>query len=582
MDADRNLLFGVLALQADLIDSRQFIEACTLWTTCKERLLFDLMVERGWLKETDRAHLEYLVERTVQRYQGQPHRSPSANGEIRRSFDAAGDDDNQCSLGDTAASKSVPLAATVNFQSNTTGHYDLNSVHAFGGIGQIWLAHDNNLDRSVALKELRPEHQDNPQTKARFLREAQITGQLQHPGITPIYELGWRGADQRPFYTMRFVQGPTLSEAVAEYHQRRSAGEAEPSELLDLLNAFVAVCNTIAYGHSRDVVHRDIKGQNVVLGDFGEVIVLDWGIAKLLQSSESKIVEPDLAADLDPPGDGLLTVQGQMLGTPAYMAPEQAAGQVDQIDHRTDVYGLGALLYEILTGQPPFSGVVTRELLQKVRHELPQPPRELADVPPPLESACLRALAKNPEDRFASARDLAQIVERWQETQRQAAEEALRTSEALYHSLVETMPMNVWRKDADGRFTFANQGFCQASGRTLEKLLGQTDFDLFPRELAEKYRQDDERVMADGQTLDAIEEHLTGDGDKLFVRVIKLPIRDSQGLVVGTQGIFWDVSEVNRLEVALQEKCDEAIELRRQLRDAVSARTDNEDSPSQD
>ena len=134
-------------------------------------------------------------------------------------------------------------------------------------------------------------------------------------------------------------------------------------------------------------MHRDIKGQNVLLGDFGEVIVLDWGRAKILQSSESEMVEPAVPRDEAASGDGLLTVHGQTLGTPAYMAPEQAAGRLDEIDHRTDVYSLGAMLYEILTGQPPFSGVDTQELLQKVQYEHPKPPRKLlSDVPLPLES----------------------------------------------------------------------------------------------------------------------------------------------------------------------------------------------------
>src|SRR5262249_24500731 len=232
-----------------------------------------------------------------------------------------------------------------------------------------------------------------------------------------------------------------------------------------LLNAFVTVCNTLAYAHSRGVIHRDLKGQNVVLGDFGEVVVLDWGLAKLVGRPEGD--DPAASVVLDEPGaDSGYTVQGQALGTPAYMAPEQSVGQLELIDRRTDVYGLGAILYEILTGAAPFTGASTDEVLRKVREEEPLPPRQLwPGVPPALEALCLRALAKRPEDRPAAASELAQEVQGWQEFERRKAEEALRESEALYHSLVENLPCMVVRKDREGRFTFANQRFCDLSGR---------------------------------------------------------------------------------------------------------------------
>src|SRR5439155_12428418 len=139
--------------------------------------------------------------------------------------------------------------------------YSLTSLHATGGIGRIWLARDAELGRNVALKELRPERADNTALWSRFLKEARITGQLEHPGIVPVYELARRPDNQQPFYTMRFVRGRTLREATAAFHAKRSEGEYDSFELLTLLNAFVAVCNTIAYSHSRGVLHRDLKGQ---------------------------------------------------------------------------------------------------------------------------------------------------------------------------------------------------------------------------------------------------------------------------------------------------------------------------------
>src|SRR5262249_56563471 len=151
--------------------------------------------------------------------------------------------------------------------------------------------------------------------------EAKMTGQLEHRGIVPVYELARRPQDRAPFYTMRFVRGRTLTEAVRAYHALRQAGGAGPLDLLALLNAFVGVCNAVAYAHSRGVIHRDLKGQNVVLGDFGEVVVLDWGLAKLVDRLHDESDFPSLVSDHDGEGNIDLTIQGQTIGTPAYMAP---------------------------------------------------------------------------------------------------------------------------------------------------------------------------------------------------------------------------------------------------------------------
>jgi WD40 repeat protein/serine/threonine protein kinase len=312
-------------------------------------------------------------------------------------------------------------SAPASQQSDATGpaaRYTLSRLHAVGGIGQVWLAHDADLGRDVALKELRPDRAQNPTLVARFLREAHITGQLQHPGILPVYELVSGRADaegesgeEMPFYTMRFVNGRTLSDAARDYHAKRAARTAGPLDLAVLLGAFVSACHTVAYAHSRGIIHRDLKGQNVELGEFGEVIVLDWGFAKLLNDAEEvcgQVPMPDPAAPAEH------TQAGQVLGTPAYMAPEQAAGRLDLIDCRTDVYGLGAILYEILTGRAPFVGDDTREVLQRVREETPPRPETVwTGVPPALVAICLRALERDPAQRYASAAELAREVQHW-------------------------------------------------------------------------------------------------------------------------------------------------------------------------
>jgi serine/threonine-protein kinase len=412
--ADRNLLFGVLALQADLLDAAQFAEACSAWAGRKDTPLADLLVQRGWLTPQDRDDVERLLERKLKKHGGDAHATlaAAADRKVRSTLAALGDSDVAQSLAGLEQHDVLSRLATANQLPETRGRYVLTQLHAQGGLGRVWLARDQALGRDVALKELRPEGAERPALWARFLEEARVTGQLEHPGIVPVYELARRPDDGQPFYAMRFVKGHTLAAALQAYHEKRRAGTATPLELRGLLSAFVAVCNAAAYAHSRGVIHRDLKPANVVLGDFGEVMVLDWGLAKVLGrgTAEGSPAPVALAADAARQD----TVQGQVLGTPAYMAPEQAEGRPDLLDARTDVYGLGALLYEILTGQPPFGGGELPEVLRRVREEVPAPPRQLvAATPRPLEAVCLKALAKLGADRYATATGLADEVQRW-------------------------------------------------------------------------------------------------------------------------------------------------------------------------
>jgi eukaryotic-like serine/threonine-protein kinase len=414
VDTDCNLLFGVLALQADLIDPARFAEACSAWAARKDTPLADLLVERGWLSPDDRADVERLLRRKLDKHKGDARAGLAevTTDSVKHSLLGLADADVRQSLAGLAPTppQGLVLLATTAPEAGARDRYTLSRLHATGGIGRVWLARDASLGRDVALKELRPERAGNPEVWARFLREAQITGQLEHPGIVPIYEVGRSPEDQAPFYTMRFVRGRTLAETVAAYHQRRSRNEAGPLELRELLAVFVGVCNAAAYAHSRGVLHRDLKPQNVVLGDYGEVIVLDWGLAKVMGQSE------DEAAPLQLPleGEPEATMQGSVLGTPAYMAPEQAEGRLDLLGPPTDVYGLGAILYEVLTGKPPFTGGETENVLSRVIHEMPARPRSLEKgAPPALEAVCLKALAKKPSERYATAKELAAEVQRW-------------------------------------------------------------------------------------------------------------------------------------------------------------------------
>jgi serine/threonine-protein kinase len=289
--------------------------------------------------------------------------------------------------------------------------YTLNRLHSKGGLGQVWLALDRSLEREVALKEIRPERADNPSVWARFVREARVTGLLEHPGIVPIYELSRRTDTGRPFYTMRFVRGRTMGEAIAAYHAKHPGGAA-PLDLQALLNALVSVANAIAFAHAKGVIHRDLKPDNVVLGDFGEVILLDWGLAKLAGAREAPAPGAG-GLDAEPLESGG-TVEGQVLGTPAYMAPEQAAGRLDAVGPASDVYGLGAILHEILTGKPPVEGSDTTDVLRRAAHEPRPRARTLRpDTPAALDAICAKALAFARGNRYGSARAFADDVRRY-------------------------------------------------------------------------------------------------------------------------------------------------------------------------
>jgi eukaryotic-like serine/threonine-protein kinase len=230
-----------------------------------------------------------------------------------------------------------------------------------GGMGVVLEALDGDLGRRVAVKVLLQQQGNQPELVQRFLEEAQITGRLQHPGIVPVYQLG-RLHDQRPFFSMKLVQGRTLAELLAD---RTNPADGQER----FLAIYEQVCQTLAYAHSRGVIHRDLKPSNIMVGPFGEVQIMDWGLAKVLTAVKAD--DSRAAGNGSPPAnshgrsDHMLSRTGTVMGTPAYMAPEQACGAVDRIDERTDVFGLGGILCTILTGKPPFDKPTPLELTRQ-------------------------------------------------------------------------------------------------------------------------------------------------------------------------------------------------------------------------
>jgi PAS domain S-box-containing protein len=545
MISDRNLLVAGFAVRAGFVDCQQFTEIYRLGEEKPDQPLENTLFERGWIQAEDRASLAHLVRRALDKHRGNVREAMASMAQASRlSLAALEGLDSESTM---AGSPSTAISAQPEIPqavSPLDHRYAFASLHATGGIGRVWLAQDHQLEREVAVKELLPDKAANARLAARFLREARLTGQLEHPGIVPVYELTIRPDNNQPFYTMRFVRGRTLLDAINAYHDKRSAGETEPPEFLSLLASFVAVCNTIAYAHSRGVVHRDLKGANVMLGDFGEVIVLDWGLAKQLNQPDPEPAEPASVA-IDEIHDPSLTVQGEIVGTPAYMAPEQAQGRLDQIDQRTDIYGLGAMLYEILTGRPPFVGATTVEVLHKAVRGDFSPPRELwSDVPPPLEEACLKALAADPNERFSRAEDLAQEVQRWQDTQRRRAEEALRASEQQYRSLADLIPGVVWTAQADGSVDYANQFWLDFTGMTMEQSLGSGWAAALHPDDVGRVSEVWSKALASGELLEVNYRLRRADGIYRWFLARGKSLRDRDGRVIKWFGMLTEIDGV--------------------------------------
>jgi serine/threonine protein kinase/tetratricopeptide (TPR) repeat protein len=420
--ADRHLLFGLIALQVGLIDQAQLVAAFQAWARDKGRPMADFLASRGDLDADGRAAVEAMVSLHLKKHGDTEkslaaiHAGRSARDEIAAVGDAeltglitqVGSDSSEA--GSTRTASYAVGASTADGQ-----RFRVLRPHAQGGLGAVFVALDGELHREVALKQILDHHADHPVSRQRFVTEAEITGGLEHPGIVPVYGLG-SYADGRPYYAMRFIRGDSLKEAIDRFHKDETL-KKDPGrrslELSKLLRRFLDICNAIGYAHSRGVLHRDIKPGNVIVGKFGETLVVDWGLAKAAGRSNCDPESAERPLTLSSASGSAETLPGSALGTPAYMSPEQARGDLDALGPHSDVYSLGATLYSLLTGKAPFEGDVG-EVLRRVEAGDFTPPRQLdPSIDRALEAVCLKAMATRPGDRYPSTRALAEDVERW-------------------------------------------------------------------------------------------------------------------------------------------------------------------------
>ncbi len=420
-DADRNLIFGILALQMDFLTRDALIAGLNAWVLKKSHPLGRVLVEQGSLAEDEHALLSALVSKHLEKHRGDLKESLSAVSRTRGAPDGLAasvvDPELRASLSRFSPAKSDPeqtctFAAPPSAEDgDPTARFWILRSHAEGGLGRVYLATDRELNRQVAVKQIKEERADFQTDRDRFVFEAQVTGGLEHPGIVPVYAMG-RYPDGRPYYAMRFIQGEPLKNAIHRHHVDAESG---PMGLRRLIDRLIAVCNAVAYAHSRGVIHRDIKPSNIMLGRYGETLLVDWGLAKAIGRPESDTALYD-EEELRPSWSGASgTLPGYPMGTPQYMSPEQAMGRLGTVGIASDIFGLGATLHCILTGRPPLDPGLPVAKPEAAHEPSPRADAELdrSDVPRPLAAVARKAMAKRPEDRYRSALEMADDLERW-------------------------------------------------------------------------------------------------------------------------------------------------------------------------
>jgi serine/threonine-protein kinase len=439
-NSDQNLLLGVLALQMEFVTRDQLIGAMHEWMRDKKKPLAEVLVGQGILSSKRRTLLDELVQEHLAQHENDPEQSLAsvcAREQLRSDLTVSYVRDLHAVLSGPAGGR-TPAAGvdgtprTGKRAADATpdagedpeatepprvagGRYTVLRLHAKGGLGQVLIGTDMEMGRTVAIKEIKPRYADDLSSRQRFLAEASITAGLEHPGVVPVYSCGTY-ADGRPYYAMRLIRGEDLGERIRRFHSPDGVSAASGQRLVELhklLRRFLDVCNAVQYAHSRGVLHRDLKPSNVMLGKFGETLVVDWGLAKVVGRLETERASEEATLHVAYSGSTYETLFGSAVGTPPYMSPEQAAGRLEEVGPASDVYSLGATLYCLLTGQAPFVDTRARILDQVQRGEFPGPRQVKREVPLALEAICLKAMALVPANRYPSPAKLIEDLEHW-------------------------------------------------------------------------------------------------------------------------------------------------------------------------
>jgi eukaryotic-like serine/threonine-protein kinase len=320
---------------------------------------------------------------------------------------------------------SASSGSSLNLTTGDSTRFKIRRQFARGGLGVLYLARDNQFQRDVALKQIRDDRNEHIVVSDKFLFEAEVTGQLEHPGIVPVYSMGLT-PEGKPYYAMRFIHGIELKAAIRELHEAKGKKQLDyyGVEFRSLLQRFISVCQTIAYAHKRGVLHRDLKPANIMLGPFGETLVVDWGLARPLQPTASEQIDLSDSETQHATAPIKLrlskarseTQQGSFSGTASYAPPEQLLGELDRLGFETDVYSLGAILFELLTNEPPVRGKFGsyKEIVEFIKKENGLDPRAIvSSIPRPLAMICRKSLSFQIADRYATPLDLASDIERW-------------------------------------------------------------------------------------------------------------------------------------------------------------------------
>lgn len=418
--AESNFLFALIAYQNGYITMEQFFEAAQAWNKNPKQDIGDIFVDRHFLEDVERYNIQGIVEDRVRRQggidktlsfiieNGQAPDDPNLPESWKNKLEAI-------AKGNGEKDRLTPPKFDSAQPRSGIQRYIIRKTLGYGGQGYVWEAIDTELNRRVAIKNIIPKLSSNPLHQELLIEEARKTGKLGHPGIPPVFDIG-KDDEGKPFFTMQLIQGEKLSEQYKNLRYESISRGDFVQQIRPLLRHLIAACNTVQFAFDKEgVIHRDLKPSNIMVNRYGETIVMDWGLGKVIDGPSD--LPNDASSVLFLPlssgsGSSERTTAGTIKGSVTFMSPEQARGENDCLDHRTDVYGLGAILYWILTGHPPHKA--TWEGLADIkinRFATPSQARPTLSIPKELEAICLKAMASAREDRYQKSGQFAEDIE---------------------------------------------------------------------------------------------------------------------------------------------------------------------------